>query len=163
MLQWETFQIPILMTNSSCWVIPNDIWSSKGWLVLIRRGTNALGTGVGLFSVLTEPFSIRFKPSFTVMRKMMMEMMMKVRRRGRRTQSCNVIDFDVNNIIVCYLMGIWLIWLWCWRMWPNDDSKELFTCVWWFDFNCQSAEGFYALNEVVISTIRENISDKKVT
>ena len=32
----------------------------KGWLVWIRPGTNALGTGVGLFSVRTEPFSIRF-------------------------------------------------------------------------------------------------------
>jgi len=32
---------------------------------------------------------------------------------------------------------------------PNGTifNQELFTCVWWFDFDCQSAEGFYALNE----------------
>merc|ERR1719507_493325 len=32
---------------------------------------------------------------------------------------------------------------------PNGTifNQELFTCVWWFDFDCQSAEDFYALNE----------------
>ena len=35
----------------------------------------------------------------------------------------------------------------------NSNFKELFTCVWWFDFDCQSAEDFYALNEVNIITV----------
>ena len=36
------------------------------------------------------------------------------------------------------------------RSCSNSDFKELFTCVWWFDFDCKSAEDFYALNEVFI-------------
>jgi len=32
---------------------------------------------------------------------------------------------------------------------PNGTifNQEIFTCVWWFDFDCESAEGFYSLNE----------------
>ena len=36
------------------------------------------------------------------------------------------------------------IWLWQYSVPP----QELFTCVWWFDFDCDTAEDFYALNEV---------------
>jgi len=44
------------------------------------------------------------------------------------------------------------------RMWtflcPNGTifSQELFTCVWWFDFDCESAEEFYSLNENLYET-----------
>ena len=32
---------------------------------------------------------------------------------------------------------------------PNGTifNQEIFTCVWWFDFDCESAEGLYSLNE----------------
>ena len=31
---------------------------------------------------------------------------------------------------------------------PNGTifNQEIFTCVWWFDFDCSSAESFYSLN-----------------
>ena len=86
---------------------------------------------------------------------MMLGMVIKVRRE-RRTQLWNIIMIDFNQIKIM----MWTIWWWsslsfCWSR-SNDDAKELFTCVWWFDFDCQSAEDFYALNEVV--TIIINIS-----
>ena len=28
----------------------------------------------------------------------------------------------------------------------NIYNQEIFTCVWWFDFDCSSAESFYSLN-----------------
>jgi hypothetical protein len=32
---------------------------------------------------------------------------------------------------------------------PNGTifNQKIFTCVWWFDFNCEEAEGLYGLNE----------------
>ena len=37
----------------------------------------------------------------------------------------------------------------CWGLWQYTvRPQELFTCVWWFDFDCDTAEDFYALNEV---------------
>ena len=32
---------------------------------------------------------------------------------------------------------------------PNGTifNQQIFTCVWWFDFDCQQAEGLYGLNE----------------
>ena len=31
---------------------------------------------------------------------------------------------------------------------PNGTifTQQIFTCVWWFDFDCSSAESFYSLN-----------------
>ena len=32
---------------------------------------------------------------------------------------------------------------------PNGTifNQQIFTCVWWFDFDCEEAEGLYGLNE----------------
>ena len=46
-------------------------------------------------------------------------------------------------------------WHQCWaeRKWtflcPNGTifNQEIFTCVWWFDFDCQNAEQLYSVNE----------------
>ena len=41
---------------------------------------------------------------------------------------------------------------------PNGTifNQEIFTCVWWFDFDCSSAESFYSLNDDLYSDVPSN-------
>ena len=38
---------------------------------------------------------------------------------------------------------------------PNGTifNQEIFTCVWWFDFDCNTAESFYSLNDDLYSEV----------
>ena len=47
---------------------------------------------------------------------------------------------------------------------PNGTifSQELFTCVWWFDFDCETAEDFYNLNEGLYKTPETSAVEESV-
>ena len=53
---------------------------------------------------------------------------------------CTIISFQVWH--QCFADRTWAF------LCPNGTifNQEIFTCVWWFDFDCSTAESFYSLN-----------------
>ena len=54
--------------------------------------------------------------------------------------TCTITSFQVWH--QCFADRTWAF------LCPNGTifNQELFTCVWWFDFDCSTAESFYSLN-----------------
>ncbi len=57
-------------------------------------------------------------------------------------------------------LQIWVLFTFLvYRSWtflcPNGTifNQEIFTCVWWFDFDCSTAEGFYSKNDELYAEV----------